>query len=66
MLWSASHDTSAQFFDIDTVDNILYYFNGNERCMKRVPLGQIDQTPESIFSDPGLSVTSIAVDWIGR
>ena len=64
LLWSTSNDFHVQTFDIDTVNNTLYYFDGN--YMKRVPLDQLDDEPEIIFTDLDLTTNSIAVDWIGR
>ena len=64
LLWSTSNDFHVQTFDIDTVNNTLYYFD--ENYMKRVSLDQLDDEPEIIFTDLDLTTNSIAVDWIGR
>ena len=64
LLWSTSQDSFVHTLDIDTVSNMLYYFESP--YMKRIPLDQLDDTPGNIFTDWGLIADSIAVDWIGR
>ena len=51
-------------FDVDTTDNMLYYFDHGDGYVKRA---SIDSTEaESLYTHIGLDVWSIAVDWIGR
>ena len=60
-----SHDISTAVFDVDTVDNMLYYYDRDVDTRKRTPLGRT--SPEIIMhSDNDLITESMAVDWIGR
>ena len=52
------------YFDIDTVDNMLYYFDRDDGYIKRAPVD--DTTTETLTTLDGLRVWNIAVDWIGR
>ena len=51
-------------FDIDTVDNMLYYFDVDDRYIKRAIID--NTTTETLYTHDGLSIRDIAVDWIGR
>ena len=58
------HDIQTTFFDIDIADNMLYYFDIDDRFIKRAPLNNI--TTESLYTHDGITIRDIAVDWIGR
>ena len=64
MYSSTSHDMVINFLDIDTVDNMFYYFDWDDRYIKRVLID--NTTTESLYTHDGLYVRDIAVDWIGR
>ena len=51
-------------FDIDTVENMIYFFNWQDDEIKRAPLDQ--DTPETLYTHDGLFLDGIAVDWRGR
>ena len=58
------HNATSVNFDIDTVDNMLYYFDRSDHYIKRA---LIDNTKtERLYTHEGILVFDIAVDWIGR
>ena len=58
------HHIKIRQFDIDIVDNMLYFFDLDDRYIKRAPID--NTTSETIYTHAGLNVVDIAVDWIGR
>ena len=55
------------FFDIDTVDNMLYYYNLDNAWSASIKRAIIDNiTAEFLYTPDQLYVEDIAVDWIGR
>ena len=64
MVDSTPHDMECHVFDIDTVENMIYYYDGRDDELKRAPLDQ--DTPETIYTHAGFFPDGIAVDWIGR
>ena len=66
MVNSSYLDNDARRFDIDTVDNMIYYYDvhADDRNIKRFPINQTDES-ENIYAQ-GIGVFHMAVDWIGR
>ena len=58
------HDMLAYDLDIDTVDNMLYYLDWDDRSIKRAIID--NTTAETLYTHDGLYVMDIAIDWIGR
>ena len=58
------HDIPVHYFDIDTVDNRLYYFDEDDHYIKRTPID--NSANKNIYTHDDLRVNEIAVDWIGR
>ena len=58
------HHIKIPQFDIDIVDNMLYYFDREDNYIKRAP---IDNTKsDTIYTHDENNVWDIAVDWVGR
>ena len=56
---------SSTVFGIDSMDNMLYYYDIDDDTIKRTPLDQ--NIPETIYtSASNHDADGIAVDWIGR
>ena len=58
------HHMKSYQFDIDIVDNMLYYFDREDNYTKRAPID--NATSETINTRDGFNEGDIAVDWIGR
>ena len=67
MVDSTPYDMVNLVFDIDTVENMIYYYDWRDDKIKRAPLDPLDQgTPITLYTQDGLALDGIAVDWIGR
>ena len=58
------HHIKIRQFDIDIVDNMLYYFDREDNYIKRAPIDKT--TSDTIYTHDGYNVWDIAVDWVGR
>ena len=58
------HTMVTSGFDIDTVDNMIYYFDDDDSNIKRAFID--NTTTQTLYTHDGLDVWDIAVDWMGR
>ena len=59
------HRYSVWLFDIDSVENMLYYYDQTDECIKRYDMNQT--TTETIHQYTKYALDwNPAVDWIGR